>query len=96
MTSMQADPQSAMWEKEVESEALEDALATILDDDNKQIVKRVTKARRVVKQAVEDAKLEDGERLRCGPFVITGKARNGGGFEVPAWESVVAGSVSEL
>jgi hypothetical protein len=33
--------------------------------------------------------------MRCGRFVIVGKARNGGGFSVPAWESV-AGSIEEI
>lgn len=41
----------------------------------------------------EHYQLAEGQRLRVGEFIVTGKKRAGGGFEIPAWEKITVGSI---
>lgn len=88
------DAQSAMWDREVEIEGLEEALDKA--EKAKGPARTYTAARRDLKALLKGIELQDGERVRCGRFVITGKARAGGGFDIPAWETVVVGEVRAL
>lgn len=51
----------------------------------KDIIKTYRGAKATVVQMVKDRELSEGN-YRVGEFVIEVKDRNGGGFEVPAWE----------
>lgn len=86
--------QSAMWDREVDVPGLEEALDRA--EKAKAPAKEYTKARRDLKALLGEVALQDGERVRVGRFVLTGKARNGGGFEIPAWTSIVVGGVQAL
>lgn len=90
------DMQGGLWDREIENAKLEDALATLENADNKAIAKRMRKAKALVKEVIEAEKLTDGERLRCGGYVVEGKGRSGGGIEVPMWSKVTAGKIKAL
>jgi hypothetical protein len=96
---LKAVPQRHMDERQIEDLEFEEALAELLDakedEEFKERLKGLSKAKRIVRDKCQHYLLQDKELLRCGRFVVQGKARNGGGFEVPAWESVIPGDISE-
>ena len=103
--TMAEDPQDGMFDEVLENEELEEALST-LNGFNMQLAifrdryatKDVNAARKLIKETVEaysrEHELSGGERLRVGRFVVTTRARAGGGFEVPTWRKVLMGSFS--
>jgi len=91
------ETQSRLWDKEIESPELEAAIQIIMDNElDQETRKKLSKARKTIKSVTEQYELEDGQRLRCGRFVITGKGRSGGGFEVPQWAKTTVGKITEL
>ncbi len=91
------EAQESMWDKEIESPELEAAIEMIMENQpDADTRKELAKARKTVKAVTEQYDLEDGQRLRVGRFVIEGKARGGGGFEVPTWRKVTVGKITEL
>ncbi len=87
------DPQTGMWDRTIEDAELENALDEM--QESEEAHQTYGKARARMLARVRFHELRDGERVRCGEFVIEGKARNGGGFEVPAWSSITAKVVRE-
>lgn len=100
MTQMGADPQVGMWEREIENADLEHACKVLWDAQNdsdlQAELKRINQAKQTRKDRLREVGLGAGERLRVGPFVITGVKREGGGFEIPEWESVTVSDVQRL
>ena len=97
MAKAKDEAQLNMWDREIESPELEAAIELIMDNELDQATrKELGKARKTIKQVTEQYELEDGQRLRCGRFVITGKGRSGGGFEVPQWSKTTVGKITEL
>lgn len=93
---MTQEAQVGLWDREIEDQDLEYALSVIRDHDNRAIVREVNGARKAIKAALARVELREGERLRCGRFVLVGTLRTGGGIEIPAWESVGVSAVVEL
>lgn len=85
------DPKPRLWDRELEDPELEQIIEEYMD--SREAAKSAVAAAAALKAKLKA--LADGDRIRCGEFVITGKARNGGGFEVPAWQSV-AGRVERV
>ena len=97
MVTATKDAQVALWDREIEGENGEAIAAQIaIMFKNEDAAKAYRHARNEMIKVVKVLDLADGERLRCGDFVITGKARAGGGFEVPVWESVTVGRIRQL
>lgn len=90
------DAQTGLFDRTIEWPELEDAIETLVTAREDGTLKAISKARALVKAVVEDHALQDGERLRCGAFVITGRERAGGGFEVPTWSKVTVGAIVSL
>jgi hypothetical protein len=88
------DPQSGLFDRVIENEALEASCARYLF--TKPGAKDHGKAKRKLYEMLNAVEVKPGERVRIGRFVIAGKARKGGGFEVPVWERTGIGSVTEL
>lgn len=89
------DPQGQLFDRVIDDEALEAAVARFLD--TKTLAKQHAKARKTLYDRLNELPaLEDGERIRIGRFVVEGKARAGGGFTVPKWESTGIGAIAEL
>lgn len=96
---MREDQQSGLFDRvydvgETELAQLEANIRT--DESTKKAAKENRKARAAIKTFCKGLDLKDGERVRIGRFVVTGRARNGGGFEIPAWESVTVKSIQAL
>jgi hypothetical protein len=76
MTTKQ-DAQTGLWDREVEGvPELNDAIEAMLE--NEEAAKGYSKAKGQVKKFVETLELKDGERVRIGQYVITGRGRSGG------------------
>lgn len=99
MTTATKDAQAGFEDKTIEDGELEAALETMYhakdDDVFRARVKKLNAAKKRVSESLQFHGIVDGQRLRCGEFILTGKARNGGGFSVPAWESIVAGGIEK-
>lgn len=97
MVRAKDEAQGRLWDKEIESPELEAAIELIMENQLDQATRReLGKARKTIKSVTEQYELEDGQRLRCGRYVITGKGRSGGGFEVPQWTKTTVGKITEL
>lgn len=94
MPSTQSEPQTNMFDRTIDDEALADACDTYLQ--MKQKAKAYAKAKKKLYELLNGLELKDGERVRIGRFVVTGKTRSGGGIEVPTWTKTGIGSVSAL
>ena len=90
------DSQTQLFDRTIESAELEAALELIMEWKDRWELKELAAARKTIKEVTEQHKLADGERLRIGQFVITGKARAGGGFEVPEWHKVTVGTIADI
>jgi hypothetical protein len=88
------DNQGGLWDRTIESPEIEQAIEDMLAAQD--AYRAYLKARKVVRTVVEEYALADGERLRCGAYVLSGKERGGGGFEVPVWKKVTLGGVQAL
>lgn len=87
------DLQMGLSDRSIEAPEVEEALERLMTAKENGTLKALTKARKTIKAVAETYKLEDGERVRCGEFVIIGRSRSGGGIEVPTWEKVVVGGM---
>jgi hypothetical protein len=88
------DPQTNLFDRVLDDEALEAACARFVF--TKQGAKDHGKAKRKLYETLNALAIGPTERVRIGRFVVTGKARKGGGFEVPPWEKIGIGSIKEL
>jgi len=91
---MQPDnAQGTLFDRQVVDppELILDAFETVLA--HRDIVREYNAAKRTIAAYGKEIEIQDEEQVLVGRFVIKGRARNGGGFEVPAWESV---SVDEI
>lgn len=88
--------QTTIFDKTIESPEVEEAIETLMAAKAYAKEHEVGKAQKLVKALAEQYDLQDGERLRCGAYVITGKRRGGGGFEVPVWEKTGVGRIDSL
>lgn len=86
--------QPGLFDRTLEMPELEEHLERWLE--TKEAAKQHADANRKIKTIAETLAIQDGERVRVGGYVITGKARNGGGFEVPTWEKVTVGAVADV
>lgn len=84
--ALHEDPQTKLWDREADDPELVELVEAIWE--TKQTMRGHSKRQAQLKKRLEALGLADGERLRVGPFVLTGVARAGGGFEVPEWETV--------
>ncbi len=91
---MTQDNQAGLWDRTVESPELEQAIMDIIDTRKANI--KHGRAQRKRKILLLEYKLEHGERLRVGNYVITGKIKARGSFEVEETSSVGVGSITEL
>lgn len=92
--SLREDSQAGLFDREIESDELEGAIEDYLN--TQEDAKANAKAKKTIKSVTEQYDLREGERLRVGRFVIVGKRRSGGGFEVPAWSKVTAGKINPV
>jgi hypothetical protein len=91
------DTQSKLWDRTIESPELESAIELIMDNKlDPETQTAVNAARKTIKQLTEQYELTDGQRLRVGRYVIHGKQRAGGGFNVPTWSKTTVGNITEL
>jgi len=88
------DNQSSMFDRTIESEEIAAAI---------EVIPGISRGRHDEgdPEGAEDRAdhrrgydLKDGERLRCGGYIVTGKSR--GGFSVPTWEKVTVGTITDL
>lgn len=94
-TRAKKDPQGGFQDRDVEDSEFEQLLEEALEHDEEydQKRKRIFKLRKQIADKAEHYQLAEGQRLRVGEFIVTGKKRAGGGFEIPAWEKVTVGSI---
>ncbi len=90
MSSNQGD----LWQREIKSEDLEEALDTI--EETREAAIDNAKAKKTRATLLKEHNAEDGERIKIGNRVLTMKAKSGGGFEMGEWESVGVASVEIL
>lgn len=88
------EPQSGLFDREIESPELEGALETL--ERLADAAAEIRAAQKVLGGIKASLEIKDGERIRCGAFILTGAARNGGGFEVPAWSGVTIASYERV
>lgn len=88
------DAQGGLWDREIESPEIEEAITRMFS--NREAAKEYGKAREAIRRIIEEFNLGETERVRCGPYVIHGRARAGGGFSVPTWAKVGIGEITEL
>jgi hypothetical protein len=84
--------QGGFWDRTVEDEEFAELLSQKheMDEDEAfraQKRKFNTLAKRI-KGKIQEHNLEDAERLRAGRFIVTGRARQGGGYAIGAWHAV--------
>jgi hypothetical protein len=93
MATIKKDEQAGIFDRTVELPELAEALETIAEyeESGKKYLAASNKAKAIFK----GLEASDGERIRCGDFILTARARNGGGFQVPAWEGVSIGTITE-
>ena len=91
---MTEDNQAGLWDRTVESPELEQAIMDIIDTRKASIKNGRAKKKRQI--LLKEFKLGDGERLRVGNYVIMGKSKSGGGFDIDKWSGVGVGSITEL
>lgn len=94
MARTSEEPQKNMFDRTIDDIALEEACDTFLQ--MRQKAKSYGKAKKKLYELLNGLELKDGERVRIGRFVVTGKERRGGGIEVPQWTKTGIGSVSAL
>lgn len=92
------EAQTRLFDRTVENPELEAAIADFMEQraELKEPLKELRATKKTLDGLVESVALQDDERLRCGRFVIYGKARAGGGFEVPEWRKVFAGKIEDI
>ena len=100
-TKAKTDPQSQLWDRTIEDPFLEGAIEDYLTSaelmrGTRPVAKKHQGNKKALGEMLDRQKLKDGERLRVGAYVVTGQARSGGGFEIPEWASVKAGSIQRL
>ncbi len=89
MATAKKDAQSAFFDREVEDPVLEEAAETVLKTELTVSVRKYNKAKRTMKARVKANNLQDGERLRCGAYIIDGKERAGSAPQFDDWRVVV-------
>lgn len=94
MPGPQNEPQKSMFDRVIDDATLEEACDTYLQ--MKQKAKGFGKSKKKLYELVNGLELKNGERVRIGRFVITGRERRGGGIEVPTWTKTGIGSVTAL
>lgn len=90
----QEEPQKSMFDRVIDDENLEAACDNYMQMKAK--AKAFGKSKKKLYELVNGLELKDGERVRIGRFVVTGRARSGGGITVPIWSKTGIGSVSAL
>jgi len=82
------DPQRGMFDRELDDSGLEAFIDTIMQTQAE--AKQYAGAKRGVKKRLEKlgVGLGDGERVRVGRFVMTGRAYQGGDIEIPPWDTI--------
>jgi hypothetical protein len=88
--------QGNIFDRTIESPEIEEAIETLMRAREYAKGHGVGKAKKLVASLVEQYALEDGERLRVGQYVVTGRKRAGGGFEVPTWEKTGIGAIDSI
>lgn len=89
-------PQTNMFDRTIEDLDLEAALEDLYSEDTQAAYKAYREAHRKVYSRLNDMEIKPDEKLRVGRFVVTGKERAGGGFEIPAWTKTGIGSIERL
>jgi len=84
------DPQGGLFDREVFDQELEEACRIALDEDNKEIVKAVRKAKQTIKKKAGQLEISADERVRVGDFILEGNSMHRETVEIPAWDSVTA------
>jgi len=95
MPAAKQEPQKGLFDRVIEDEKLERAIARFIE--TKEPAKVHAEAKKLLNAALNEAELtdiEDGEKIRVGAFLIEGRKRAGGGFEVPAWEKNGIGRIA--
>ena len=99
-TKVKEDEQTGLWDREIEDGEFEELIRDLRNDEEDELfqarVKGYRALRRQVKEKCDLHNLHSEERLRVGPYVVTGMERNGGGFNVPSWTSTIVGGITEL
>lgn len=98
MARTKAEPQRSLptFDRTIEDPELEMFLEDLHSEEVQDAAKRFKKAHKAVYDKLNQMTLEDGEKVRIGEFLVTGKRRAGGGFEVPTWEKTGIGSITRL
>lgn len=85
------DPQAGMFDHVIEDEDFEAAVREWHSLEKQR--ERLSALRRRMREGAErnDVKsLDDGARVRLGAYTFDVKARSGGGFEIPSWDTKTA------
>ena len=100
VTRIREDAQSGLFDRSIEDNEFEEAIRELKDAEGDEEFQEQLKAYRGVKALVKTKckfhELTLNERMRVGIYVITGKERNGGGFHVDGWTSIVPDQITEL
>lgn len=94
MAKVKDEAQAQLFDRTIENPELEEAIEKMLELG--EAAKEYAAARKPVKAITETLNLKDGERVRIGRYVITGRERSGGGFDVKSWTKTTIGSIAEL
>lgn len=94
MARVKDQPQTGFDDKFIEDPDLEEQIEKYLD--TKEAARDNAKAKAAINARLALLPdLQDGQLVRVGRYTLPMKARAGGGFEIPTWEKVVVGKISE-
>jgi hypothetical protein len=96
MARTKDEPQGNMFDRTIEDQELEAALEDLYSEPTQEAYKAYKDAHKKVYDRLNDMRIGPDEKLRVGKFVVTGKERRGGGFEIKPWTKTGVGSISRL
>ena len=96
MARPKVDPQSGLFDHEIEDPEFEDALLNHIKETETR-ARLASIARRIEegKERHDIKSMEDGARVRVGSVTFVTKARSGGGFPMPKWDTIGIGNIAE-
>ena len=94
--AVKPEPQTGLFDRTIEDPELESFLEDLYSEEVQAAHETFKKAHKAVYDKLNQMTLEDGEKVRCGQFLVVGKQRSGGGFEVPQWTKTGIGKITRL
>jgi hypothetical protein len=91
------DPQAGMFDVELDDPDFEGAIREwIAFKPQRTELAKIERRIAEGKERNNIKSLEDGTRVRLGEYTFEAKARSGGGFPMPQWETVGIAGIREL